>query len=410
MNWSQKRTVMVIGYNVRPIACLTKQLGFKVIAVDYWGDLAIADCTDGLLTVLEQKPGELLKSDFDEPISELLVNLAEKAVDKFGRVDFILVGSGLDDRPDLWGRLGRLAPIFGNNPDRFKIIRNPLKVFNTARSLGISTPKTEKVVSPDEAVDIAKKIGFPVVLKPIRSSGGFRLRFCNNPNEVKKQFNAVAGDRVEVWVQEYIRGIDASSSILGNGKECITVSVNEQLIGKKELGVSSPFGYCGNIVPLKANRRIIERIRNASSTLGKKLGLIGSNGFDFVINSNNEPYIIEVNPRFQATLECIHSVTGINLIREHIKACSGEQLSKVPEPNGYAVKMIVFAKEKSVYPDLRGIEQLYDISHKGVIVDKGNPICTIQVVDEDREKTINKALKKASEIYKKLEHVNKRFP
>ena len=122
MNESQKRTVMVIGYNVRPIACLTKQLGFKVIAVDYWGDLAIADCTDGLLTVLEQKPGELLKSDFDEPISELLVNLAEKAVDKFGRVDFILVGSGLDDRPDLWGRLGRLAPIFGNNPDRFKII------------------------------------------------------------------------------------------------------------------------------------------------------------------------------------------------------------------------------------------------------------------------------------------------
>ena len=162
-----------------------------------------------------------------------------------------------------------------------------------------------------------------MVLKPIRSSGGYRLKIGNDPNEVKKHFNAVAGNNAAVWIQEYIRGIDASSSILGNGKDCITVSVNEQLIGKKELGVSSPFGYCGNIVPLKANPKLIDRIRNISSTLGKKLGLLGSNGFDFVINSHNEPYLLEVNPRFQATLECIQSVTGINLIREHIKACSG---------------------------------------------------------------------------------------
>jgi len=130
---------------------------------------------------------------------------------------------------------------------------------------------------------------------------------------------------------------------------------------------------------------------------------MGSNGFDFVIDSNNEPYLMEVNPRFQATLECVRFVTGFNLIEEHIRACGGELPRKVPEPDGCAVKMIVFAKEKSIYPDLSGIEPIFDISHKGVIVEKGNPICTVQVVAEEREKAINKARQIVSEIYRKLE-------
>jgi predicted ATP-grasp superfamily ATP-dependent carboligase len=183
----------------------------------------------------------------------------------------------------------------------------------------------------------------------------------------------------------------------------MVVSVNEQLIGKKEFGASTPFGYCGNIVPLKINPKVIERVRKVSNVLGKEFGLMGSNGFDFVINQKNEVYLMEVNPRFQATLECIQFVTGLNLIGEHIKACRGELPRKVPIPNGYAVKVIVFAKENSLYPDLSGIKNTFDISRVGVTVDKGNPICTVQVVAEERGKAIRKAWGKVSEIYERIE-------
>jgi predicted ATP-grasp superfamily ATP-dependent carboligase len=245
-------------------------------------------------------------------------------------------------------------------------------------------------------------MGFPVVLKPVSGSGGFRIRFANSSDEVKDHFAGVAGEREEAWVQEHVNGVDASSSIIGNGRECVVVSVNEQLIGKSELGASTPFGYCGSIVPLAADNEVIERIKIVSSALGKKLGLMGSNGFDFVIGRNNEPYLMEVNPRFQATLECIRFVTGLNLVGEHISACGGQLLRNVPAPNGYAVKMIVFAKEKCVYPDLNGIKSVFDVSHKDVVVEKGNPICTVQVVAEEREKAIRKTMKIVSKIGRML--------
>jgi predicted ATP-grasp superfamily ATP-dependent carboligase len=395
----RKATAMVVGFNSRPIACLAMQLDLRVIAVDYWGDLDIRNCTDALLTVLQQKHGEHLRHDFKKPLCELLVDLAERGADRFGAVDFILLGSGLDDRPDIWARLGRIAPVLGNSPDKLKVVRNPSKLFAVARGLGISCPRTEKAKSPEEAWEIAEKIGSAVVLKPMDGSGGFRLRLGGAPEEAKKYFRDVAGDSGEVWVQEFIRGVDASSSIVGNGSECRVVSVNEQLVGMEQLGASKPFSYCGNIVPLKANGMVIERIREISSVLGKKLGLIGSNGFDFVIDSNKQPYLMEVNPRFQATLECIQSVTRLNLVEEHIKACGGELLEIVPAPQGFAVKMIVSAKKRGIVPDLSGIESVLDISHPGVIVDKGDPICTVQVVARQRKGAINKAWRDVLEIY-----------
>jgi predicted ATP-grasp superfamily ATP-dependent carboligase len=127
--------------------------------------------------------------------------------------------------------------------------------------------------------------------------------------------------------------------------------------------------------------------------------LIGSNGFDLVIDSNKQPYLMEVNPRFQATVECIQYVTHLNLVEEHIKACGGELLKSVPEPQGFAVKMIIFAKKKSIVPDLSGNKSVFDISHPGVIADKGDPICTIQVVAKQRKRAINKAWENILEIY-----------
>ena len=67
--------------------------------------------------------------------------------------------------------------------------------------------------------------------------------------------------------------------------------------------------------------------------------------------------------------------------------------------------MIVSAKEKSVYPDLSGIESIFNISYKGAIVDKDDPICTVQVVAEEREKAISKAWDIVSEIYRRIEPV-----
>lgn len=138
---SKKNTVMVVGFNIRPVACLCKQLCFHVIAVDYWGDLDIRHCADILYSVLWQKRGEQVASKMNKPCSESLVELAEKAAENIDKIDFILVGSGLDDRPDLWARLQRIAPVLGNPPERLKEIRNLEKLFDIAEKEGIKIPE-----------------------------------------------------------------------------------------------------------------------------------------------------------------------------------------------------------------------------------------------------------------------------
>ncbi|MCD6530131.1 ATP-grasp domain-containing protein [Candidatus Bathyarchaeota archaeon] len=391
-----------MGFNARPVVCLAKQLGFKVVAVDYWGDLDIVDCADSLYTVLKQEL-ESEYADFDRPCSELLVDLAEKAAEQQGKPDFILVGSGLDDRPDLWLRLSRIAPVLGNTPEKLKVIRDLSYLSEVARKLEIKVPETEKAASKTEAVKIAKRIGLPVVIKPIRGSGGFRIRPGRTLKEVSENFEHVAAAYGEAYIQRYVEGVDASVSVLGDGRNCVAVTVNEQLIGRRELGVQTPFGYCGNIVPLKADAELIDHLKNVFSEFGRKLGLVGSNGFDFILSRSGEIYLMEVNPRFQATIECIKYVTGLNLVKAHIDACEGRLPGKIPPARGYAVKMIVFAREKGVVPDLRGFDCVFDVSHPGVKVEKGSPVCTVQVFSKDRAEALRLATEKVLEIHRLMQ-------
>jgi predicted ATP-grasp superfamily ATP-dependent carboligase len=95
-------------------------------------------------------------------------------------------------------------------------------------------------------------------------------------------------------------------------------------------------------------------------------------------------------------------VTSLNLVAEHLKSWCGEVLTQVPHPQGYAVKMIAFAKEKSVVPTLDDIDFIFDVSHPGVIVEKGDPICTVQVTAPHRQAAINTAFQTVSKIYRRM--------
>ena len=390
----KRSTVLVVGYNARPIAASAKRLGLNVLVVDYWGDADLYKCADEILVVRKL----FKETGLGKGYADLFLELAKKFADNYS-IDFVLVGSGFDDEPRIWDKLNEIAPVIGNGKKALLESRDKMKVFSEAKKLGISFPDSTLVKDVEDAKDAAKSIGLPVIVRPTRGGGGQGIQLARSLSEVERIFEGLS-DQKMVMVQEYIRGVDASCSLLSSGRSALAISVNEQLIGLSELGAKD-FVYCGNIVPLTAKREVCDKIKMYSEALCKLFSLRGSNGVDFVIRAD-EPYLMEINPRFQGTLECVEMVTGLNIVEAHIRACDGILPECVPPRKGYAVKNILFAKHDFIMPQL-GIPSVFDITMSGTFVKAGTPVCTIQLLESKKEEALLRARKIAEQIYSQFE-------
>ncbi|MHA2081177.1 MAG: hypothetical protein ACW99H_08545, partial [Candidatus Thorarchaeota archaeon] len=90
------KSVGVIGFNARPIACSAKKAGATVFVSDYWGDDDLSACCDDWIAVLSPTVGARQRQPLDTPLHETLVeNLFY--LTKKQKLDYVLVGSGFDD-------------------------------------------------------------------------------------------------------------------------------------------------------------------------------------------------------------------------------------------------------------------------------------------------------------------------
>lgn len=333
---SRNSRVLILGCNSRPIACSAKRAGYAVYAVDGFRDIDLERCTEECLI-------------FRAPPSEVI---ARKAIEKF-QFDAIVTGSGFEFfDPGIQGE-----KILGNPPHIAKRVSDKEWLAKRLIELGMKAPE---LFSPDQ-------IKFPAVVKPKIGGGGYLNILAKTPRDLPPE------DQLEnMLIQEYIHGKHASVSVLSTEKEAIAIAVNEQLLGKKWLNQMNLFGYCGNITPLKTEYE--EEMKQIAEKLVLDLGLIGSNGIDFVI-ARDGVYLIEVNPRFQGSLDTVELATGINVFEAHVKACRGELIKK-PEIKQFAAKMIVYASRSARIKsslDKRGIA---DIPPVGREIGKAEPVAT----------------------------------
>jgi hypothetical protein len=177
--------------------------------------------------------------------------------------------------------------------------------------------------------------------------------------------------------------------------------MNEQLLGLPYVFQREPFGYCGNIVPLRLTNTLLEKCKRITEMVGLRFGLKGSNGIDFVISKENIPYVMEVNPRFQGSLECVERVLRTNLVKMHVDACLNNVLPRIRNsPSLFCTRLILYAPKRVIAPDLTSFAEVRDIPLPGIIIEEGEPLCSIVTSGETYISSLNKAKKLAKEIYK----------
>lgn len=193
--------------------------------------------------------------------------------------------------------------------------------------------------------------------------------------------------------QEFVEGIPCSASLISTGDEVVVVALNEQLIGIPWL-TRLPFAYCGNITPFLTDFRN-EMIQYAEQ-IALEFGLTGSNGVDF-IQTEKGIVAIEVNPRFQGSLDTIEMSTGMNILDAHISSFAGE-LPGLKEPECFAAKIIMYANEK-ITIDQRisdallkcmNLERAADIPRTGAIIQPDEPVTTVLATAKTRGAVLEK--------------------
>ena len=371
------KKIGIIGFNARPLACSSSRAGANVYVSDYWGDDDLDACATNTVSVLDPKPGLRQREIHERPA---YIHLVENFLTTFLKeeLNHIFVGSGFDDHTDSLMPIESQWKIAGNSTMAMKRARDWKLITKLSDDVGFLVPQRKFANSHETVAEICREFEFPCVVRGLGSGGGSGIALAREEKDIPKAFRKASIKRRTslVIVQEYIPGVDVSSSVLGTGKEASTLSVQGQLIGMPSSGRYSDFVYCGNYIPVGLSSETHKRIREGSEYMINKLQLKGSNGLDFVVDSKDNIWFMEINPRFQGTLEMLEVAGDISISDLHLRAVSGELPMERPSFRP-AVKLVVFARKRGKVPDLKKYTSTVDRSPRGVIVEAGDPVCTI---------------------------------
>ncbi len=219
---------------------------------------------------------------------------------------------GFENHPGLVERIGRRHRLWGANAETLGIVRDPTRVAELLRERGIPVPEVR--LDPR---------GLPRdgswLVKPLRSGGGRDIQPLADDHDRKSTLSSFAPRKNARWYfQERIVGPSFSALYIGDSDGSRLVGVTQQLLGL----AGNPFAYRGSIGPWPLDDSRALKLRGLGDALVAASGLVGLFGVDYVLR-DGEPWPVEVNPRYTASVEVHELATGRWLLGEHGLACEG---------------------------------------------------------------------------------------
>ena len=300
--------LLLLGVSVRALArsacagLLARRLfPGGITALDYFGDW-------DLLRLPVR--GLSLRRDLGRPRSVTALMRAASGLEW----DAVVYAGGIENRPGLLEALERRGTILGNGARAVRAVRDPGGFFGFLNAAGIPHAATPAGAAgrPGSAPGADRS---PGLWKPRRSGGGGRLRPAA-PGEPRPR---------GFFFQERLRGIPASIAFVADGRRAVLLGASEQLAGFRPLG-GSGFRYGGSIAgPATAiiGRENLDLLATAATAITRRFGLVGLNGLDLVLSTDGVARIIEINPRFTASMELLEELAGRNFFDLHLRAAQG---------------------------------------------------------------------------------------
>jgi len=303
----------------------------------------------GLETIMVNSNPETVSTDFDvsdklyfepltlEDVLEILhLERPRGVIVQLGGQTPLKLAEGLE-------RAG--IPVLGTSVDAIDRAEDRDRFAEVCRKIGARTPENGIATSEEQALGVARLIGFPVLVRPSYVLGGRAMRIVYDEESLRRYFEeaAQASEDHPVLVDRFLEdAFEADVDCLCDGADVVVGGIMQHI---EDAGVHSGDSACV-LPPYLLSGAVLDEIRELTRKFALELGVVGLMNVQYAIK-DGVVYVLEVNPRASRTVPFVSKATGVPLARLASRIMAGEKIADLDIPaelavGGVAVKEAAF--------------------------------------------------------------------
>ncbi len=339
---------LVVSASGRALATMAQRAGARTVVLDLFADADTAVCCDAVRCVTSDRALRFHRRRLLDAAAALAPPSACAGV---------IIGSGLEGRLPLLARLARERKLFGNAPETVARVKDPQALAQLLASLGIRTPAVRFDPPLDPRSWLVKQAG---------GAGGVHVRAAKH----------IASPRRGRYFQRFIAGRVLSLLFVADGRQARPIGVSEQWAAGADCP-RRPFSFGGAISDAQVPAEVRAQVEEWSERLTDRVGLVGLNGIDFILDDALRPHCIEINPRPTATAELYDDRAAVGLFAWHLDACEGRLPTRRLEAGAVRGQAIVYAPASMTLPPLCWPDWASDRPAAGTPFPIAAPVCSV---------------------------------
>jgi carbamoyl-phosphate synthase large subunit len=338
---SKRRKIMVLGGGPNRIG---QGIEFDYCCVH--AALALRD--EGFESIMVNCNPETVSTDYDtsdklyfEPLTvEDVLSIYEKE-----KPEGVIVQFGGQTPLNIANELAEAGvKIIGTSPEAIDLAEDRDRFRQMMRKIGIPEPESGMASTVDEALEVAERIGYPLMVRPSYVLGGRAMEVVHD-EEMLKYYMAAAVDvspERPILIDKFLENaIEAEADAIADGADAFVPAVMEHI---ELAGVHSGDSACV-IPPVSIPAKHIDTIYEYTKKIAVELNVVGLMNIQYAI-ANDVVYVLEANPRASRTVPLVSKVCNIQMARTATQLMLGKNLSDIDFKSGsipyFGVKEAVF--------------------------------------------------------------------
>jgi carbamoyl-phosphate synthase large subunit len=241
------------------------------------------------------------------------------------------------------------APVIGTSPDSIDIAEDRERFQALVRKLGLKQPANATARTEDQAVQLAREVGFPLIVRPSYVLGGRAMEVVFNEEDLRTYMThavQVSNDSPVLLDRFLDVAIEVDVDAVCDGEDVLIGGIMEHI---EQAGVHSGDSGC-SLPPNSLSREMQADLREQTRKLARALNVVGLMNLQFAIQSG-VIYVLEVNPRASRTVPFVSKATGLPLAKIAARVMTGRKLKQLVGavervPAYFSVKEAVFPFNK----------------------------------------------------------------